>query len=75
MRYAKILNGVCENVAEFDNPEIAKLLGYTIELNEGFGIGDIFDGISWRKSADPTINDLVNHISCLEEFIVAMLVE
>ena len=48
-------NGVCENIAVFENLEAARdmLKDYTVTLQiDGFGIGDIFKADKWEKGKE-----------------------
>lgn len=51
--YAKIEDGVCVNTAAFDNDETAVDFGYPVLLPDGYGIGDLYDGITWTHSPAP----------------------
>ncbi|MDO4581971.1 MAG: hypothetical protein Q4B96_05260 [Bacillota bacterium] len=55
-RYAKIEDGVCVNIIVAD-AEFAAAYGY-IELAEGMGIGDSFDGTTWTKAPQPELPDV-----------------
>lgn len=51
--YAEIKNGVCVNVAIFEDEETAIDFGYPVLLPDGYGIGDLYDGIAWSHSPTP----------------------
>ena len=52
---AQIENGICVNVIAFDDSATAadyELFG-AVELPEGYGIGDSYDGEKWTKAPQP----------------------
>ena len=52
---AQIENGVCVNIITFDDSATAadyELFG-AVELPEGYGIGDGYDGSEWTKAPQP----------------------
>ena len=49
MVFAEISNGNCTNVVEAEEA-FAQAAGL-VEVPEGFGIGDVFDGASWQKQS------------------------
>lgn len=51
--YAKIEDGVCINAAVFKDSKTAIDLGYPIQLPDGYGIGDLYDGESWSHAPAP----------------------
>ncbi|OUP50472.1 hypothetical protein B5F17_13945 [Butyricicoccus pullicaecorum] len=51
--YAKIENGVCVNAAVFEDEETAIDFGYPVQLPDGYGIGDLYDGESWSHAPAP----------------------
>ena len=46
MKFAIVKNGICENII-VAGAEYAAKIG-AVEIPEGFGIGDVFDGESWE---------------------------
>ena len=48
--YARIVDGVCVNVAVCDDAQTAAALGYPLEIPVGYWIGDGYDGASWTKA-------------------------
>lgn len=67
MKYAIVKDGVCENVIVADAEYAAKI--GAVEIPEGFGKGDLFDGKDWahpelEETADPQADTdamLVDH--------------
>lgn len=57
MRYAIIKDGVCENIIEA-GPDFAAGIG-AIELPDGYGIGDLYDGANWAKAEPPEVSQPV----------------
>lgn len=53
MNYAKIENEVCVNAIVCDDATLASTLGYTVELADGFGIGDYYRNGVWEKQTYP----------------------
>lgn len=51
MVYAEIEGTLCTNIIECDE-QFAAEAGY-IELPEGYGIGDSYDGESWVRAPQP----------------------
>ena len=52
---AQIENGICVNVIAFDDSATAadyELFG-AVELPEGYGIGDSYNGSEWTKAPQP----------------------
>lgn len=47
--------GQIENIAVFEDGayDIANELGYTVELNPEYGIGDLYDGKNWSHASAP----------------------
>lgn len=48
MRFAQVIDSVCVNVVKAT--EAYALATGLVELEEGFGIGDYFDGTKWSHS-------------------------
>ena len=49
---AVVENGICVNVAVFADD--ADLVDFgAVEIPDGYGIGDLFDGSSWTKAPEP----------------------
>lgn len=61
MNIAIIKDGTCINIALFDNLETAQSLltagvydaDAVVELPDGYGIGDMYDGATWTKAPEP----------------------
>ena len=51
--YSKIEDGVCVNVAVFEDEETAVELGYPVLIPDGYGIGDLYDGETWSHAPAP----------------------
>lgn len=52
---AQIEHGICVNIIAFDDSATAadyELFG-AVELPEGYGIGDSYDGAEWTKAPQP----------------------
>ena len=50
MRFAKIENGICINILEFDTKENAYNFDSTlIDFESGYGIGDFYIDGTWKK--------------------------
>ena len=45
--YAKIEDGICVNVAVFEDEQTAIDFGYPILLPDGYGVGSLYDGEKW----------------------------
>ena len=52
--YAKIEDGICVNVAVFEDEQTAIDFGYSALLPNGYGIGSLYDGEKWSY---PTISE------------------
>lgn len=50
MVYAEVKDSVCVDIVEADET-FGRLMGL-IELPDGFGIGDFYDGVNWRSKAN-----------------------
>lgn len=62
---AIIKDGVCVNVAVFADKET--MLSFdAVEIPTGYGIGDIFDGVSWKKKEinlpEPSIEEQIANL-------------
>lgn len=61
MNVAIIKDGTCINIALFDSLETAQSFltagvydaDTVIELPDGYGIGDMYDGTTWTKAPEP----------------------
>lgn len=51
--YAKIMDGVCVNIAVFEDETTAVDFGYPVLLPDGYGIGCLYDGESWSHAPAP----------------------
>ena len=51
--YAKIMDGVCVNIAVFEDETTAVDFGYPVLLPDGYGIGCLYDGESWSHTPAP----------------------
>lgn len=61
MNIAIIKDGTCINIALFDSLETAQSFltagvydaDAVVELPDGYGIGDMYDGTTWTKAPEP----------------------
>lgn len=80
MNIAIIKDGTCVNIAVFDNLDTAQQFltagvyqaDSIIELPDGYGIGDSYDGSTWTKAPEPVEPEPVEPEVTLEERVAAI---
>ena len=80
MNIAIIKDGTCINIALFDRLETAQSFltvgafeaDSVVELPDGYGIGDSYDGTTWTKAPEPVEPEPVEPEVTLEERVAAI---
>lgn len=80
MNIAIIKDGTCINIALFDTLETAQSFltagvydaDAVVELPDGYGIGDSYDGSAWTKAPEPEPEPEPEPTATLEERVAAI---